>query len=215
MYLTGYTASNNFPTATPAQAANAGGASDAFVVKIADTGVPADFNVAVSPSNRLITPGDTTSYDVTVTPSGGFTGLVNLSLSGLPANSSATFNPTPVSINGSSSATSTLTITTTDSTPLGKAQLVITGTNGSLQHSGSVSLNVASPTSADLYVLMTASPNPPLVGVDLSYRLVVETTGRLQRRLLTPPYRCLSLLLFPLQQRRGRVADDSFSLRPG
>lgn len=40
-YVTGFTASTNFPTASPLQSANAGGASDAFIARIAD-GNPLD-----------------------------------------------------------------------------------------------------------------------------------------------------------------------------
>jgi len=176
-YLTGYTASNNFPTAAPLQATNAGGASDAFLVKIADTGVPADFTVTVSPANRLITPGDLTTYDVTVTPSGGFVGLVNLSVSGLPANAGGAFNPSSLSINSGAAASATLTVSVAPSTPFGPAQLMITGTSGSLQHTVNAGLNVANPASADVSVTMTASPNPPIVGFDLTYRLVVGNNG--------------------------------------
>src|SRR5207249_4375232 len=51
-YVTGYTASNNFPTAMPFQAANAGGASDTFVAKISDTTPAADFAVSASPGSQ-------------------------------------------------------------------------------------------------------------------------------------------------------------------
>jgi hypothetical protein len=39
-YLTGYTASNNFPTVSPLQGSNSGGASDVFIAKISDDTTP-------------------------------------------------------------------------------------------------------------------------------------------------------------------------------
>ncbi len=176
-YLTGFTFSTNFPiTGGPFQSSNAG-SSDAFVLKIADTGSSGDFSVSASPANRLVVPGGVTTYDVSITPSGGFTGQVDFSLSGLPTSSSGSFNPVSVNVSGSSTVTSTLTVTTTLSTPLGEAQLTITGTAGVLHRNGATKLTVVSPASADLALNKTGSPNPAAVGANLSYRLVVTNNG--------------------------------------
>jgi uncharacterized repeat protein (TIGR01451 family) len=175
-YVTGFTFSSNFPTATPFQGANAG-SSDAFILKLADTGSSGDFSVGVSPAHRLVVPGGMTTYDITLTPSGGFTGVVNLSINGLPANAGSSFNPPSVNITASSSVTSTLTVTTTAATPLGNFQLTVTGTSGSLQRNATTTLNVVSPTSADLSLVKTGSPNPAVVGINLSYRIVVTNNG--------------------------------------
>jgi len=75
-YITGFTVSTNFPTTTPLQAANAGG-QDAFVVKIADATPAADYSIAVVPNSRTVVPGGSTTYTVTVTPVGGFTGTIH------------------------------------------------------------------------------------------------------------------------------------------
>ena len=56
-YITGYTASNNFPTASPLQGTNAGGASDAFIAKIADSNPAADFSVTATPLSQPVIPG--------------------------------------------------------------------------------------------------------------------------------------------------------------
>jgi hypothetical protein len=99
----------------------------------------ADFTVAASPANRTIKRGSSGTYNVTVTGSGGFSDNVTLSVSGLPANTTASFSPTSVNGGGSS----TLTIgTTIPSTPKGTYTLTITGTSTTLTRSTTVSLKV-------------------------------------------------------------------------
>jgi uncharacterized repeat protein (TIGR01451 family) len=177
-YITGYTASNNFPTTpSPLQGANAGGASDAFVAKISDSAPVADFTLSATPSSQTVNPGSGTTYTVTVTPVGGFTGNVALSVTGQSVDTNAAFNPPSVSITDSSSQTSVLTITTTGATPPGTYPLTIVGVNGSLQHSAGVSLIVPGATSANLSVTKTASPNPAIVGASLTYRIIVTNNG--------------------------------------
>ena len=68
-YVTGYTSSTNFPTASPLQSANAG-SQDVFIAKIADATPAADFALSDSPPSRTINPGDATTYTVTATPAG-------------------------------------------------------------------------------------------------------------------------------------------------
>jgi uncharacterized repeat protein (TIGR01451 family) len=176
-YITGYTASGNFPTVLPFQAANAGGASDAFIVKISDTTPAVDFTINVSPASQTVNPGSGAGYTVTVTPSGGFTGSVGLSVSGQSLDTVSAFNPVSISITDSNAKTSMLTLTTTTSTPPGSYPLTITGTSGNLQHNTGASLIVAGATSANLAVAKTASPNPAIVSTSLTYRIVVTNKG--------------------------------------
>ncbi|HEV2246498.1 MAG TPA: hypothetical protein VGW37_07575 [Terriglobia bacterium] len=95
-----------------------------------------DFSLSGSPGSQTVVAGAGTSYTVTITPSGGFTGGVTFSVSGLPTGATGTFSPNP----GTSS--SMLNITTTSSTPTGTSTLTITGTSGSLTHTTTVSLTV-------------------------------------------------------------------------
>ena len=136
-----------------------------------------DFVVTATPANRATTPGGGVEYTVTVTPLAGFAGLVSLSASGLPGNVSAAFNPVSLNIDGNSSKTSVLTITTGASTPLGDHTLTITGTNAGTMRTAQVVLQVISPTSVDLGITKSASPNPAEVGLNLSYRIVVTNNG--------------------------------------
>jgi hypothetical protein len=99
-----------------------------------------DFSISATPSSRTVNRGASTTYTVTVTGSGGFSGTVNLSVTGLPAWTSASFNPATVTGSGSS----TLTVTTSPNrkTPTGTSILTITGASGSLTHSITVTLVV-------------------------------------------------------------------------
>jgi hypothetical protein len=97
-----------------------------------------DFSITASPASQTVTAGAGTSYTATVAASGGFTGAVSFSVSGLPSGASATFNPTSVTGSGSS----TMSVSTSASTPAGTYTLTITGTSGALSHSTTVKLVV-------------------------------------------------------------------------
>src|SRR5712692_3289886 len=98
-----------------------------------------DFSVTATPSSRTVAPGTGTSYNVSVTPSNGFTGNVTLTVTGLPSGATASFNPSSVTGSGSS----TLSVNTSSSTPMGSYPLTITATSGNLTHSTQVTLAVA------------------------------------------------------------------------
>ncbi len=119
IYVTGITASTDFPTHSPYQSANGGGGNtDAFVVKY--TQVTFDLS-ATTPA--AVSPGSSATSMVTLTEVDGYSSAVNLTCSvsggGSPApacsaTSSWSTNPvTPVATPG---ATTTLTITTTAAT---------------------------------------------------------------------------------------------------
>jgi len=97
-----------------------------------------DFSLSATPSSQTITAGNGTSYTVNVGALNSFSGSVGLTVSGLPAGATASFNPT--SVTGSGSAT--LNVSTSSTTPAATSTLTITGTSGSLSHSSAVSLVV-------------------------------------------------------------------------
>jgi hypothetical protein len=95
------------------------------------------FIIAATPASQSIAPGGKTTYTVSSTVVDGFSGTINLSDSGLPANTTGTFNPTSIAANG----TSTLTITTTTAVAPGTYTITINGVNGTnLPHSIQVTL---------------------------------------------------------------------------
>src|SRR5882762_8980739 len=82
-----------------------------------------DFSIGASPSSQTIWQANSTTYLITVTPSNGFSASVALSVTGLPAQATASFNP--AAINGS--GTSTMTVNAAPGTPVGSSTLTVTG----------------------------------------------------------------------------------------
>ncbi|MGB8786469.1 MAG: galactose oxidase-like domain-containing protein [Candidatus Acidiferrales bacterium] len=97
-----------------------------------------DFTVSSTPASQTVAAGNATTYTVTVSAGTGFTGSVSFGVSGLPANATATFNPTSVTTSGSS----TLSISTTTSVASGTYSLVIAGTSGGLTNISAATLIV-------------------------------------------------------------------------
>lgn len=100
----------------------------------------ADFSISVSPASLSMKRSSFGTYTASVTAVNGFNGVVTLSVSGLPANTTGTFNPASVTGHGNSH----LNIATTKKTPTGTFTLTIKGTSGSLSHSKTVTLTVTS-----------------------------------------------------------------------
>ena len=116
------------------------------------------FSLSAPSSGLSVTQGSSGSSTITVTPSGGFTGNVSLSVTtSLPTGMTVGFSPNPVSITGTSSASSTMTVATTSSTPAGTYNLTVTGTSGSLSNSTSVAVTVNPSTSGGSFTI-SASP---------------------------------------------------------
>jgi hypothetical protein len=111
-------------------------------IEIVPTTATPDFTISATPTSQTVTAGGSTTYTASVSPQGGFTGTVSLSVSGLPSAATGTLNPTSIS---GGSGRSTLSVTTASTTPTGSYTLTITGNNGSLTHSATVSLVVGSP----------------------------------------------------------------------
>jgi len=104
--------------------AGTGSSSGVFTVTVPD------FSLSASPASRSVVAGNSTTYTVTVTPTGGFTATVALSATGLPSGATASFSG------------STLTIATTRNTKNGNSTLTITGTGGGKTHSTTVTLQI-------------------------------------------------------------------------
>jgi hypothetical protein len=96
-----------------------------------------DFTLGVSPTLNSATQGANAAYAITVTGQTGFVGNVSLSVSGLPAGATASFNPATIANSGSS----TLSVSTA-AVATGSYSLTITATTGILTHSATVTLAV-------------------------------------------------------------------------
>ncbi len=84
--------------------------------------------------------GTTTTTYVSVNSEYGFTGSVNLAVSGLPSGVTASFSPNPTT------STSTLTLTASGTATLGQYTLTVTGTSGTQTATTTISLGVFVPT---------------------------------------------------------------------
>jgi subtilisin family serine protease len=133
----------------------------------------ADFSVSATPASQTVVQGASTTYTATVTPSGGFTGTVTFSASGLPSGASASFNPTSVTTSGSS----TMTVTTSTTTTAGIYLITITGTSGALTHSAIVTLVVNAPATA--VFTLSASPASHTIrrGSTTTYTVTITRSG--------------------------------------
>ena len=132
-----------------------------------------DFSVSATPASQTVVQGASTTYTATVTPSGGFSGAVIFTASGLPIGAIPSFNPASVTTSGSS----TMTVTTTATTPTGSYPITITGTSGTLTHSATVTLVVNAPGTADF--TLSASPASHTIrrGTSTTYTVTIARSG--------------------------------------
>ena len=97
-----------------------------------------DFFVSASPASAKIRRLNSGNYSLSVAAVQGFTGTVNLGVTGLPPFVTAVFNPPSIAASG----TSVLTLQVDERTPTGNYNLTLSGTSGSLMRSASAILKV-------------------------------------------------------------------------
>jgi PKD repeat protein len=129
----------------------------------------ANFSLSATPNSQTIAPGGSASYPVTVAPQNGFTGTASFAITGLPAGTTATFNPPSVTGSGST----TLGISTTTSIQSGTYPLVVTGTSGPVTRTVNVTLVV----NGDFTV--SAAPATVTINRDgtATYSVAVSSSG--------------------------------------
>ena len=98
---------------------------------------PPDFSLSTSSNSLTVRRGSSGSTTVTVGAVNG-SSSVNLSVSGLPQRTSASFGTNPVPSPG----TSTLTISPNRNAPTGTSTLTVTGSNGANSHTTTLSLTI-------------------------------------------------------------------------
>jgi hypothetical protein len=130
-----------------------------------------DFSITPSPAQRVILPGQNTSFHLQVFPSGGFGGTVNLSVSGVPAGATASLTNNSVAANGSSD----VNVNTANLNPTTLPRnytMTVTGTSGTLTRTAPLKLLVNSPGDFSL----SASPSVVTVPRGTSRQVVVTLT---------------------------------------
>jgi len=133
---------------------------------------PPDFALSASPTSVTAAQGSSAPpITVTVTPQNGFSSAVDLTISGLPPDATASFNP------ASTTSTSVLTLAAAATTPTGTYQVTVTGSSGSLTHTATVTFVVTAPVAAGFSV--SASPASLTVqhGKNGSYSITITRTG--------------------------------------
>lgn len=97
-----------------------------------------NFALTPSPTTLNLTQGNTGTSTITVTPSNGFTGTVDLTVTvlGSPAGVTASLSSGSVAASGSVS----LNVSTTNATPGGNFSIVVNGTSDGITHSSYVTL---------------------------------------------------------------------------
>jgi sugar lactone lactonase YvrE len=77
------------------------------------TAPPGAFTITATPPNQYIRGAGSVTWQVTVTPNGGFSGPVALTCSGLPSDASCTFATGTLTLTAATAASTTMTTTTT------------------------------------------------------------------------------------------------------
>ena len=120
-----------------------------LAIEAAVSGTPS-FALTAAPTALSLVPGATTNNTsvVSVTPSGGFTGTVNLTCavtgpSGATSPATCSLNPTSPDVTGTAAVTSTLTVDSTATTTPGAYTVTVTGVSGTITETTTVTANVA------------------------------------------------------------------------
>ena len=130
-----------------------------------------NFSLSASPSSVSVTQGNSASSTITVTPSGGFTGSVTLSASGLPSGVTAAFGTNPTT------STSSVTFTASATAATGTSTVTITGTSGSTTHTTTISLTVNAQVVGDFSIAATPASATVTAGGGTSYAVTITGSG--------------------------------------
>jgi hypothetical protein len=131
---------------------------------------PPDFALSANPASVTAQQGNSANSTITVTPQNGFTGAVSLSVTGLPAGATGSFNPV------STTTTSVLTLGAGTAAP-GNYIVTVTGTSGALTHSTTVTFTVTA--AAQPAFSLSASPASRSIrrGRSTTYTVTITRTG--------------------------------------
>ena len=101
-----------------------------------------NFTVSATPSSLTVVQGSNNTSTITVGPTNGFSGSVNLSASNLPAGVAASFSMNPVNVLSATNAAPTLTLTAGSSAKLGAALITLIASSGTITQTTTINLVV-------------------------------------------------------------------------
>jgi hypothetical protein len=130
-----------------------------------------DFSLSASPGTLSFTSGGSSTFSVSITPTGGFADAITLTLDSTP--SGLTVTPGSVS-NLSPDSTTTFTV---ESNTAGEYVVNIRGTNGTLTHTASVSVTVNAPSTQALSVSVSTDSSRYEVGRTVTSTVTVRSSG--------------------------------------
>ena len=133
--------------------------------------------LGITPASQSVTRGQPATYTVSVTSTGGFTGTVSFSTTGLPSATSATFSPATVTLASGGTAQTTLTLSTTSTTPTGSVTFTVQGTSGKVSGSVSAGLTVNAPLSSSIALSATPASVTLAPGSTAVYTLQLTRTN--------------------------------------
>ncbi len=138
--LTVFTANSTSQNVYPITiTATSGPLSHAAIAYLGVSATAASWTGSLSPGSQTVAVGGTTSFSVSIMPSGGYTNNVSVSVSGLPPGATSNF---PATLFYPYTGGATLTISIPPGTPTGTYNLLFTGTGGGIIHQGGVTLVV-------------------------------------------------------------------------
>jgi endoglucanase len=130
------------------------------------------FSIAPSAASLSIAQGGSGTDTITVTDSGGFTGSVSLSVTGLPSGVTAAFGTNPTT------GASILTLTASASAPQGSSTVIITGTSGALTPATTTIALTIGPSKTGGFTLSASPGNLSIVqGSTATETITVTDTG--------------------------------------
>jgi hypothetical protein len=116
---------------------------------------------------QAVPPTASTTFSASLLPGPQFTGTVDFSVTGLPANTTSAFSPLSIAASG----TTTLTVSTSGTTPAGSYPLTIRGTSGSVVRTATVTLTVT--VAGDFSLSGTPASQTVNNGADAAYTISV------------------------------------------
>lgn len=130
-----------------------------------------DFYLVVTPTQQTVAKGANTSFTATISAQGGFTGTVQLAVSGLPSGVTASLSSSTV--NGSGAPT--VSVSASSTAAAGTYSITVSGSSGALAHNAVVGLVISNSTTPDFS--MSSSPNSQTVTAGNSASFTITTSA--------------------------------------